>query len=134
MKGLCLCGAIEVSTNDQNKVDVCHCSMCRRWAGGPMFAVHCGPNVTFSGTQKPTTYRSSDWAERGFCPSCGTHLFYHLIPANEYILSAGLFNDDTHFEMRSQIFIDHKPDHYEFANKTPTLTEEQVFSQYSQGQ
>lgn len=132
MKGSCLCGAIEVSTADNSKIDVCHCSMCRRWGGGPMLAVHCGPEVSFSGTEKPATYQSSDWAERGFCPKCGTHLFYHLLPGDEYILTAGLFQTDADFIMSSQIFIDHKPSYYEFANETPTMTEEQVFAQFAQ--
>lgn len=132
MKGSCLCGAIEVSTADQTEIGVCHCSMCRRWSGGPMLATHCGPEVSFSGKRNPSTYRSSDWAERGFCPTCGTHLFYHLLPANEYILPAGLFETDASFVMSSQIFIDHKPHYYDFVNETPAMTSEQVFAQFSQ--
>lgn len=131
MKGSCLCGAIEVSTADKSTVEVCHCSMCRRWGGGPLLAVHCGAEVTFTGDRKPTTYRSSDWAERGFCSNCGTHLFYHLLPANEYLLPAGIFEEDAHFEMTSQIFIDQQPTYYDFANETIKMTGEQVFAQYA---
>ncbi|WP_301289606.1 GFA family protein [Natronocella acetinitrilica] len=133
MKGSCLCGAIEVSAGEHARIDVCHCNMCRRWGGGPMLAVHCGPEVTFTGTQQPASYRSSDWAERGFCPTCGTHLFYHLLPANEYILPAGLFEPGSGFVMNSQIFIDQKPGYYDFANQTPTMTGEQVFAQFTKG-
>ena len=61
---------------------------------------------------------------------CGTHLFYHLLPANEYILPAGLFEDGSDFKMTSQIFIDEKPGYYEFYNATPTMTGEQVFAQF----
>lgn len=131
MQGSCLCGAIEVSSADQNQVEVCHCRMCRKWGGGPLLAVHCGADVTFSGKQKPTTYPSSEWAERGFCSTCGTHLFYHLLPADEYILPVGLFDEDSGFTISGQIFIDHKPPYYEFANETPTMTGEQVFAQFS---
>jgi hypothetical protein len=63
VKGSCLCGSIEVVAPDHEQVGLCHCSMCRRWSGGPMFAVHCGGNVKFSGAV-PVTYRSSEWAER----------------------------------------------------------------------
>ena len=97
-----------------------------------MFALHCGSEVTFSGEQQPAIYSSSEWAERGFCPVCGTHLFYHLWPANEYIWSAGLFAESTAFELNSQIFIDHKPDFYALSNETETLTEAQVFACYSE--
>lgn len=131
MKGVCLCGAIEVLAEDHAEISLCHCSICRRWSGGPMFAVHCGSEVRFSGAE-PKTYRSSDWAERGFCDTCGTHLFYHLLPGNEYILPVGLFQDQT-FTLASQIFIDEKPEFYAFANETAELTGKQVFEQFAAG-
>ncbi|EMR13978.1 hypothetical protein MPL1_02418 [Methylophaga lonarensis MPL] len=129
MKAKCLCGSIEVDAPDHNEVGLCHCSMCRRWAGGPMFAVHCGTDVRFNG-QEPSRYQSSDWAERGFCPSCGTHLFYHLLPSNEYILPAGLFQDQE-FNLSSEIFIDEKPTYYELKNDTHKMTGQQVFEQFA---
>ncbi len=79
----------------------------------------------------PVAYRSSEWAERGFCPTCGTHLFYHLLPTDEYIVPAGLFQSES-FQLASQIFIDEKPDFYELKNETPTLTGQQVFEQFAQ--
>jgi len=129
MKGNCLCGAIEVVADDQKNVGICHCSMCRRWTGGPMFAVHCGKGVTFSG-DKIATYRSSDWAERGFCSTCGTHLFYHLLPSDEYMLPAGIFQDQD-FCLTSEIFIDEKPAFYELKNETHKMTGQQVFEQFA---
>lgn len=129
MEGSCLCGSIKVIAPDHDEASVCHCSMCRRWSGGPMFAVHCGSAVRFAGAE-PAVYRSSDWAERGFCATCGTHLFYHLIPSDEYILPAGIFQDRA-FNLTSQIFIDEKPGFYELGNDTPTLTGQQVFEQFS---
>lgn len=94
-----------------------------------MFAVHCGSDVTFKG-QEPLRYQSSDWAERGFCPTCGTHLFYHLISSNEYILPAGLFQDQE-FNLSSEIFIDEKPAYYTLKNETQKMTGQQVFEQYA---
>ena len=73
MKGTCLCGSIEVTAPNHKQVSVCHCSLCRRWSGGPMFAVHFGSPVKFSGAT-PVAYRSSEWAERGFCATCGTQI------------------------------------------------------------
>lgn len=133
MEGSCLCSSITVSAPTETEIGVCHCSMCRRWSGGPMLAVHCGSGVAFSGQQPPATYRSFEWAERGFCPTCGTHLFYHLLLSDEYILPAGLFQEQS-FEVANQIFIDEKPEYYELANDTPKLTGEQVFAQFAQAQ
>lgn len=94
-----------------------------------MFAVHCGPNVEFKG-EKVSIYRSSDWAQRGFCATCGTHLYYHLLPSNEYIIPAGLFQSEQ-FELKSEIFIDEKPAFYEFKNKTNKMTGQEVFEQFA---
>jgi hypothetical protein len=129
MKANCLCGAIEIEAPNQHDVAICHCSTCRRWAGGPMFAVHCGFDVHFSGTE-PSRYQSSDWAERGFCPNCGTHLFYHLLSGGEYILPAGLFQDQN-FKLSSEIFIDEKPEFYQLKNETLKMTGQQVFEQFA---
>lgn len=129
MKGSCLCGAVDVVAEDHHEITLCHCSMCRRWSGGPMFAVHCGTNVTFSGST-PATYRSSDWAERGFCARCGTHLYYHLIPGDEYILPAGIFQDQA-FTLASEIFIDEKPAFYALKNDTVKMTGQEVLAQFA---
>lgn len=130
MKGTCLCGAISVTAHDHEDMTACHCGMCRRWGGGPMLSLHCGDDVQIDGTESLTVFRSSEWAERGFCAKCGTHLYYRLVPANEYILSAGLFQDGMEFKFKEQIFIDKKPSYYEFSNKTEQLTEAQVFAKY----
>jgi hypothetical protein len=95
-----------------------------------MLSLHCGDDVQIDGTESLTVFRSSEWAERGFCAKCGTHLYYRLVPANEYILSAGLFQDGMEFKFKEQIFIDKKPSYYEFSNKTEQLTEAQVFARY----
>ena len=124
-----MCGNIAVETPEQNELGLCHCSMCRRWSGGPMFAVHCGAEVTFLGGE-PVRYQSSDWAERGFCPNCGTHLFYHLLPNNDYVLPAGLFQDQQ-FHLTNEIFIDEKPGYYAFSNDTQKLTGQQVFAAFA---
>ncbi len=94
-----------------------------------MFAVHCGSEVRFAGAD-PVSFRSSEWAERGFCGRCGTHLFYHLLPGNEYILPAGIFQDRP-FTLASEIFIDEKPDFYALENPTEKLTGAQVFAQFT---
>ena len=129
MKGACLCGAIEVTAAPQDDISLCHCSMCRRWSGGPMFAVHCGSNVVFSG-DPPRTFASSDWAERGFGARCGPHLFYPLLQTDEYILPAGLFQEAS-FTLASEIFIDEKPGFYALANPTRKMTGAEVFAQFS---
>lgn len=131
MKGVCLCGSVSVVAPDNTRMIACHCGMCRRWGGGPMLTVHGGPDVQITGKETITVFKSSEWAERAFCNKCGTHIYYHLIPANDYILPVGLFQDGPEFELNEQIFVDKKPHGYRFANHTAELTEAQVFAKYS---
>lgn len=92
--------------------------------------VHGGPGVQIDGRDKVQAYRSSAWAQRGFCVECGTHLYYYLIPAKDYILSAGLFEESRGYAFNKQIFVDKKPGNYAFANDTEQLTEAQVFAKH----
>ena len=132
MQGHCLCGAVTLTTPTQAHMSACHCGMCRRWGGGPLLAVHCGADVTVTGTDHVEVYRSSDWAERAFCRRCGTHLYYHLLPMNEYVLPAGLFGDQP-FDFHLQIYVDHKPAAYDFANRTAMMTEAEVIAKFMPG-
>lgn len=128
----CLCGAVTIKADAVSRhAGACHCGMCRRWGGGPLLAVDCGSAVTLEGDEHIGVYDSSEWAQRGFCKQCGTHLFYRIKGSNEYVLPVGLFADQQdEFELTSQIFIDHKPSYYRFANQTKDLTEAQVFAKY----
>jgi hypothetical protein len=105
--------------------------MCRKWTGGPFLVVECGSNVHFEGNDNISVFNSSDWAERGFCNKCGSHLFYRLKEARQYFVPVGLFDDGEEWVFDHQVFIDEKPSYYSFANKTKNLTGEEVFAQYS---
>lgn len=131
-KGSCLCGAIDVTAKTASlNVGVCHCSTCRKWSGGPLLAIDCQSDVSFSEGDSLSIYNSSEWAERGFCAKCGTHLFYRLKDANQYIMPVGLFDLKEDVSMDHQIFIEEKPSYYCFANETKNMTGAEVFEQFS---
>ncbi|MGD1701227.1 GFA family protein [Dapis sp. BLCC M229] len=115
-----------------NSVDICHCSMCRKWTGGPLLAIECGDQVRFEGSDSISVFNSSEWAKRGFCSQCGTHLFYRLKQKKYYMIPVGLLDRDSNLTFEQQIFIDEKPSFYSFANKTKNLTKAEVFAQYSE--
>ncbi len=72
--GSCLCGEVSFTAkNASNSVGACHCSMCRKWGGGPLMVVDCGADVTFKGEENISVFNSSLWAERGYCNKCGSH-------------------------------------------------------------
>lgn len=131
-RGNCLCGAVKLSTTSINPhLAACHCSMCRKWGGGALLAVECGSDISFEGEENIGVYQSSDWAERGFCNKCGSHLFYRLKQNNQYYVPAGIFDGDEGFVLEHQVFIDEKPEYYSFANQTSNLTGAELFAQFT---
>ena len=73
-EGGCLCGAIRYLASARPlRGVICHCSMCRRHSGAPVLAFVHFPASAFEWLKgKPTWYRSSQYAERGFCATCGS--------------------------------------------------------------
>jgi hypothetical protein len=121
--GKCLCGAVSFTATEVDPhMHVCHCSMCRRHAGAPTMSVSVG-GITFQGEGDILRYKSSDFAERGTCKKCGSHLFYHLFQPDMYIMSIGAFDDQSKFTMGGEIYIDSKPDAYAFAGNHTRETE-----------
>lgn len=130
--GACLCGETEFKVAKFSKnVGACHCGSCRKWGGGPLLAVDCGTEVSFSKEAHVAVFASSDWAERGFCGQCGSHLFYRLKSNGQYIMPVGLFGDAKGLVFDHQIFIDEQPDFYRFANKTENMTGAEMFAKFA---
>ena len=129
--GQCLCGSVKFSVETANaEHHVCHCAMCRRWAGSPLFAAEV-TGVSFSGEENIERYDSSDWAQRGFCKSCGSNLFYFFKPAQQYMLSVGVFDDQTPFKLVGEIYVDHQPAGYCFTDGLERLTEAQAIAKFT---
>lgn len=131
-QGACLCGAVKIKSKTMNtEVGACHCSMCRKWGGGPLMSIDCGTDVFFEGEENISVYSSSKWAERAFCQKCGSHLFYRLKLRGQYFIPVGLFENEEVFDFTHQVFIDKKPSFYSFANETVNMTEAELFAKYS---
>lgn len=129
--GACLCGKVIIKASSvAGQFGACHCSMCRKWGGGPFMAVNCDEDVIFEGQDYVISYDSSEWAERGFCVNCGTHLYYRLKHNNQYNVPVGLFGKEIFPEFVMQWFIDKKPGNYSFADKTQKMTEKQICEMY----
>ena len=73
-EGGCLCGAVRYrATAAPVRGVICHCSMCKRHSGAPALAFVHFPAAAFAWTRGlPKWYRSSRYAERGFCAKCGS--------------------------------------------------------------
>lgn len=111
-EGGCLCGAVRyVSTAAPTRCVICHCTDCRRHSGAPCLAFVHFPLEAFTWKGgEPTRYRSSAFAERGFCPTCGSTLTMHEeILADRVQVSLGSLDEpervrpDDHVWNRSRI-------------------------------
>ena len=133
MDGKCLCGVVHITadlTNDE--MHACHCGTCRTWGGGPLLSVSCQGKPSFRGEENIQIYDSSEWAQRGFCKTCGTHLFYRMRDESQYFIPVGLFDNLGAIRFAGQIFVDKKPAYYTFSNETHNMTEAEVFEMFSQ--
>ena len=77
-RGRCSCGSIEIeATQESLGSGFCHCKICRRSTGAPVFAWVAFPieAVRFIGDQ-PRRFRLSLIAERGFCDKCGSPVLW----------------------------------------------------------
>jgi hypothetical protein len=110
--GHCLCGAVTITVAGEHdpRVGACHCRMCQRWSGGLFLCFNAKASaVTVTG--EVTRYRSSAFAERAFCPRCGTHLWFNNVnegtsEPDDYELMPGLFDAARGWPLRSEIYTD----------------------------
>ena len=131
LSGGCLCGAVRFSARPEKlEMDVCHCSMCRKWSGGTFMAVPCA-EVKVVDEGALSVYPSSDWAERVFCRTCGSSLFWRLRRRDGPVaVSMQSFDGPSPFTFGEEIFIDEKPALHAFAGERPRKTGAQVFAEF----
>jgi hypothetical protein len=132
--GKCLCGAVTFTADIEPKLGACHCGMCRRWTSSVLITTM-ATNLRFTGEDAITVYKSSAWAERGFCSRCGSSLFYRFTAPGKHegvtALAAGTLDDPNGLPLSLELFIDRKPDGYAFAGERKQLTEAEMFAMFT---
>jgi len=120
--GGCLCGAVTYRvTGPLRPVVACHCGQCRKTSGNYVTATSAlRENVEVAGT--PQWYDSSDTARRGFCPTCGSNLFWDG-PGTNLSIFAGSLDAPTGITLAGHIYCADKGDYYEIADDLPKAPE-----------
>ncbi|KAL1956245.1 hypothetical protein VTO42DRAFT_7505 [Malbranchea cinnamomea] len=87
LRGGCLCKKIRfMSTSYPEHMSNCLCVQCRKSAGGPFQTYARFPRSAIAWvTEPPKYFRSSDWARRGFCDTCGSSLTFEMDKRPEWI-------------------------------------------------
>lgn len=134
VSGQCLCGAVTLTISaDCTDLGACHCSICQTWSGGPFLELEVGQNIVFEGEAFIQRYASSQWAERGFCRQCGTHLFMRDLNSGDYGVPPGLFEalrQRRELTLSREIFHDKKPVYYEFAGDTRKINSDFIYQHF----
>ena len=130
--GGCLCGAVRYTAHDApDTFGACHCTMCQHISGGVNMAFTAkADRFEISGTEAVRAYRSSDWAERSFCGTCGSNLWYRLVTPSDtphdYHVGFGTLDDKSGMLFGYEICVDTQPAAYAFAGERVRKTSAEV--------
>lgn len=120
LHGACLCGANRFTLpGPMGEVTACHCRQCRKLSGH--FA------ASFDAEEAGITWHSRRQAEfvtpggatRGFCPDCGSSLWFRAGGGGGFSVEAGLIANPTGGRLVRHIFVADKGDYYEISDGLP---------------
>jgi hypothetical protein len=119
IQGRCLCGAITFRvTTAPEGTSACHCSQCRRQSGH-VWASATVPADGVEITGEPRWYAASDEAVRGFCPTCGSVLFWRPMDRPTISVALGALESPTGLRLDRHIFTADKGDYYDISDDVP---------------
>ncbi len=112
--GSCLCGNVtyEIQGN-LRPVCACHCNQCRKTSGHYVAATQCESKDLSIKGDTLSWYKSSSTAERGFCRTCGSNLFWRRFGNEHTSIFAGTIDGPSGLIMDSQILTQTKGDYYQ---------------------
>lgn len=110
-EGECHCGEVRFrATGPLREILMCHCSDCLKITGTSWgaSAVH-ADDFFWLGDGRPRWYGSSEWAERGFCPTCGSQMFYRRRDLPLISIAPGAFDSSEMLSVSGQIYAESQP-------------------------
>ncbi|KEJ90405.1 GFA family protein [Sulfitobacter donghicola] len=113
LSGSCLCGAITFTAEKAARDPAaCHCTQCRKQTGHHWASVQVLDN-DLKITGAPRWYAASETAKRGFCPTCGSFLFWKGKADPDTGVSLGALDGATGLRLERHIFTADKGDYYD---------------------
>jgi len=132
-QGACACQSVrwEVNENPLRNV-ICHCRDCQIALSGPYMATISFDYDKVNWQGEINHYQSSHHTRRGFCPKCGTRLYYHDKRwGNEMHVMAATLDDQSLYQPHCQSMLrekapwldrlDHIPQNQGFSKEPKTL-------------
>jgi hypothetical protein len=87
--------------------------------------------VVFKNEEYLKWYSSSEWGMRGFCGECGSNLIWSMKDRSMMCPLIGSVDDVSNITFSTELFIDEKPEYYDFQNDTKKMTGAEVFAEFS---
>lgn len=114
----CLCGQVTYRVKAEGRVTACHCNQCRKqsghhWASGQAEV----DDFQIKGDVK--WYAASPTAKRGFCPTCGSFLFWKAHDEDKMSFSLGQIDGPSGLRLQRHIFVTDKGDYYTLDDGLP---------------
>ncbi len=124
VSGGCYCGQVRYrASRVSSDVTECHCSQCRKQSGHRYASAGAkAGDVEIEGAANLTWFRASPHAERGFCSTCGSHLFWKSLKDDEMAILAASVDEPTGLRLATHIFVDDKGDYYELDDGLPKFS------------
>jgi len=121
VSGGCYCGRVRYRASGVSRqVTECHCSQCRKQAGHRYASTGTrASDLEIEGGANVTWYRASPDAERGFCSTCGSHLFWNRSNEDYIGILAASVDEPSGLRMAKHIFVSDKGDYYEITDGLP---------------
>ena len=119
--GSCLCGQVQFQAVPDRHVIACHCSQCRKQSGHYWAAMQV-PDDALTITGEVRWYEASPIAKRGFCPTCGSFLFWKGHAEDDTGVALGALDGPTGLKLERHIFTADKGDYYDI---TDTVRQEE---------
>ncbi len=122
-KGSCECGAVAFELSGELRPPIaCHCTQCRKTSGHYWSATQVATeDLKITKDDGLKWFRSSDWAQRGFCCECGSSLFWKMDGEGRTSVGAGTLDGDTGLQTEKHICMADKGDYYEVGDGLPQL-------------
>ena len=119
LKGSCLCGDVTFTvTGEPFDPAACHCSQCRKMSGHVWAAaIVAEDGIEIAGPVR--WYASSEQARRGFCPRCGSSLFWQALGSGQMDFALGAVDGPTEMHLARHIYVESKGDYYDIPENEP---------------
>lgn len=124
--GGCLCGAVRYECAAAAlRCMICHCEQCRRHSGGPCLSFVHFPADEFRWIgAEPARYRSSAFAERGFCATCGSTVSMHEEVLRDRVqVALGSLDDPSRVTPDDHVWTKSRVAWFEVADDLPRFVE-----------